>query len=131
MKRSKGILRDQGFTFIELTIVIAVVSILSALSIVVYTHFLKKARRVEAHRVLSDLTKQEEAYYVAHDEYTDNLDSLGLPTLGNQKFYDITITVPAGSQSFLATARGNIDSDPVLDEWTIDKDKTIRHTVED
>jgi len=131
MMRPRPVFRNHGFTLIELSIVLAVISILSALSIVVYAHFLKKARRVEAQRVLSDLTKQEEAYFVAHDEYTDNLDLLGLPTLGFQKLYDITVTISEGSQTFLATARGNIDSDPVLDEWTIDQGRTLLHLVAD
>ena len=127
--------REKGFTFIELVIVITVITILSSLSFVVYTHYLKKARRVEAKRILSDLTKQEEAYYVANEAYTDDVDLLGLPTLGNKKLYTITITVPdpnsADPDSFLATARGNIDGDPALDEWTINQEKELVHTQAD
>lgn len=132
----KVVPHERGFTILEIVIVLAVVSILTTLSFVVYTHFLKKARMVEAKTILSDLSKHEEAYYVANEKYTTNLKELGLPTLGNTKFYTYTIAVPdptAGSDpiSFLATATGNIDNDPALDVWTIDKDKNLTHTVED
>ncbi len=132
---SKAVFREKGFTLVELTLVITVMAILVTGAFVVYTHFLKKARRVEAKKVLSDLSKQEEAYFVEHDAYTDDLNKLGLLTLGSTKFYTYTVTVPdpntSDPDSFLATASGNIDNDPALDEWTIDKNRTLRHTKED
>ncbi|MFQ5596841.1 MAG: type IV pilin protein [Nitrospiria bacterium] len=133
MIKPGAILDRKGFTLVELMLVVTVVSILIAISSVVYTHFLKKARRVEAQGILSALAKQQTSYYVEHDAYTNDPKALGLPTLGNTQFYNISIVIPKGTvpEFYLATAVGNIDNDPDLDEWTIDQDKILLHTKVD
>jgi len=121
---------EKGFTMIELVVTVLVIGILAAISVVVYEGFLKKARTVEAQTFLNALARQQTAYYVEHDEYTTEPRNLGLPELGGLKYYrDITITT--GPEIFTATAKGNIDSDDDLDEWSINQDKELKHESED
>lgn len=132
MKRSNlnPSLKQQGFTMIELMLVVLVIGILAALSVVTYSRYLKKARTVEAQGFLNRIADNQQAYYAEYSKYTDNINTLGIGSVGNLKTYTIIITVPAGPtpQSFLATATGNPDSDADLDEWTIDQDKNLLHT---
>lgn len=114
---------EKGFTLIELTIVILVVSILATISAVVYNNFLKQARVVEAKGFLNALARQETAYYVENDAYTGNLLKLGLPELGKLKYYEVDVVVTP--EGYTATAKGNIDSDAYLDVWEIKQDKVL------
>ncbi len=122
--------REKGFTLIELTIVMAIITIMSTLSFAVYSNYLKKARTLEVKGLLTGIAKRELAYYVEYEEYTDNPSALGFPTLGILKYYTVTITLPAGPspQSFLVTASGNIDIDADLDEWVIDQTSNLIQT---
>ncbi len=125
--------RENGFTLIELTIVMALVTIMSTMSFSVYTNYLKKARTLEVKGLLTGIAKREIAYYAEYQEYTDNPSALGFPTLGVLKNYSVTITLPAGPapQSFLVTAVGNIDMDADLDEWEIDQTFNLLQTRAD
>ncbi len=121
---------QQGFTLIELMVVVVVVGILATLAGVTYGRYLKKARTVEAQSMLGAIADKQLAYYVEYSKYTDNLNALAVGMVGNLKYYTINITLPAGPtpQSFLATATGNPDSDTEIDEWTIDQNKNLLHT---
>jgi len=123
---------QQGFTLIELVIVGAVIGILATVAVTVYSSFLKQARTVEAKSFLSALNRQETAYFVGNGEYTAEVNSLGLPTLGTLKYYtDISVVLTGDLQGYTATAKGNIDDDPLLDEWTIDETQELLNTVSD
>jgi len=127
---------EKGFTLVELTIVVMVIGILAAISVVVYTSFLKQARVVEAKSFLSTLARQQTAYYVENGRYTDDLSQLGVPDPSALKYYEITIAVPAvfEPQRYIATARGNIDSDtrPEDDDiWTINENNELIHVYTD
>lgn len=125
---------QKGFTLVELAIVVTVIGILATLAVVVYTSFLKQARTVEARSFLSALNRQETAYYVGNGKYTDDINNLGLPTLGTLRYYtDISVALPNvfEPQSYIATAKGNIDDDALLDEWTIDENQELINTVSD
>lgn len=117
---------------IELMLVVTVIGILATLSIVVYTSFLRQARTVEAKSFLSALNKEQTAYFIENKEYTADVNSLGLSTLDTLKYYtDISVVLTGDLQGYTATAKGNIDNDPLLDEWTIDEEKVLLNTVSD
>lgn len=60
---------QDGFHFIELLITLAIITILAALSLPVYTQHLMHARRLEAAQTLARLAVKMEEYYIAHNTY--------------------------------------------------------------
>jgi prepilin-type N-terminal cleavage/methylation domain-containing protein len=67
-----------GFTLIELMIVIAIIALLSMISIPSLTRFLAKAKRTEAYVNLSSLAMAEKTYWAEHGTYTNKLGNGGL-----------------------------------------------------
>jgi type IV pilus assembly protein PilE len=97
----------RGFTLIELMIVIAVVAILAAIAIPVFTEQLRKSRRAEATRGLSDLQLRQEkwrnshATYVGTDSSATDKTGLGLPI---SDFYDFSLDSTASGTGFKVKA---------------------------
>src|SRR5688572_19724514 len=97
----------RGFTLIELMIVIAVVAILAAIAIPVFTEQMRKSRRAEATRGLSDLQLRQEkwrnshASYVGTDSSTADKTGLGLPI---SDFYDFSLDSAASGTGFKVKA---------------------------
>jgi type IV pilus assembly protein PilE len=60
---------QNGFTLLELMIVIAVVSILASLAYPSYQYAMRKVRRAEAQVALLQLMQQQERYYTLHTRY--------------------------------------------------------------
>lgn len=100
--------KQQGFTIVELLIVIVVIGILAALVITTFTGIQQKARNTERTTDIKAIHGQVEAYYAQNGKY---------PTLGNlndttwrttnMKGLDIdALKDPKGAASTLAAAAG-------------------------
>ncbi|MBS7725301.1 type IV pilin protein [Pseudomonas lalucatii] len=63
--------RDEGFTLIELMIVVAVLGILAAIAYPNYTEYMDRARRAEAKTALMEGAQALERYYSVHGSYLD------------------------------------------------------------
>ena len=55
--------RSDGFTLIELMIVVAIISVLTAVAVVGYTRYLKNARMVEGNNLIARIQAEQEAYF--------------------------------------------------------------------
>jgi type IV pilus assembly protein PilE len=87
---------QKGFTLIELLIVLAIMGVLIAIAYPAYSHYVIKARRVEAQVALLDLATQIEQYY------SENNHSYKNATLAKLK---ISKTTPSG---FYSVAINNV-----------------------
>lgn len=74
---------NQGFTIIELLIVIIVIGILAALVITTYSGIQKKARNTERQTDIKALQSHLEAYYTENGRYPTLADLNTQPTTGN------------------------------------------------
>lgn len=59
----------QGFSLIELMIVVAIIAFLAMVSMPTFSKFLAKAKRSEAHMQLSSIYTAQKAYWAEHGRY--------------------------------------------------------------
>ncbi|MFK2854195.1 prepilin-type N-terminal cleavage/methylation domain-containing protein [Dyella humi] len=112
-------LRTNGFTLIELMIVVVILAILAAIAIPIYQKYVMESRRTAAKSALFDLASREEKYYSTTNQYTNSLSTLGYSSGGGGSitvpngvaatdYYKITVQLtgnPTASTNFTATAQ--------------------------
>ncbi len=103
--------KSKGFTITELIITMAIIGILSAIIIPMYTNHIRRARRSDAKVALENVRAMEEQLRAETGSYTiirQDLVSFGWPdNAGVAIAYepgDYTITLGAHASGFLATA---------------------------
>jgi prepilin-type N-terminal cleavage/methylation domain-containing protein len=87
MYRHPRVQSPDGFTLIELMIVVAILGILVSVATVSYNHFVIKAKTVEGEVVIHEVDRLEDLYHASNDGYTDSLADLGFPMTGTLKYY--------------------------------------------
>jgi type IV pilus assembly protein PilA len=76
--------RHDGFTLIELMIVVAIIGILSATAVTLFVRFQLRSRTAEAKTNLSAIRVAEEAYYAERGIYLPAPAAPGVPTASRQ-----------------------------------------------
>jgi type IV pilus assembly protein PilE len=99
-----------GFTLLELMIVVVIIAILAAIAIPNYGRYAIRAHRVDGQELLLRVANAQERYYATHNRYGTNV-AVGFqnPALSDKQYYSMVAVVnadPAGnsSQAFTATA---------------------------
>lgn len=103
---------QQGFTLIEVMIVVAIIGILAAIAYPSYDEYVKRGNRTEGQAFLSDVAARQERYFSQNNAYITanaNLGKLYGSAVTTQKSPTdkYTITVAAGGASdggYLLTA---------------------------
>ena len=95
--------KEQGFSLIELMIVVAIMGILSAIAIPSYVEHVRKGKRADAKVELLKLAQMQESYFVQNMSYAKDLTTgagglgLGSNVLTEQGEYKITMTKSPGA----------------------------------
>jgi prepilin-type N-terminal cleavage/methylation domain-containing protein len=87
MYRHPRLQSPDGFTLIELMIVVAILGILVSVATVSYNHFVIKAKTVEGEIVVHEVERLETLYQVSNHTYTDSFTDLGFVMIGALKYY--------------------------------------------
>jgi type IV pilus assembly protein PilE len=91
-----NILKNKGFTLIELMIVVAVIGIIAAIALPSYQDYAKRARRADAKAVVLAVQLAEEKWRASNSAYTNDLTQLGYDFANNQPspdgYYKVTVT---------------------------------------
>lgn len=100
---------QQGFTLIELMIVVAIVGILAMVVYPSYVDTLSRTNRAEAKRELVRVANLQEQYFIDMREYSADMKKLGLsadPFITESGLYSIDATVSGRTFTLTATALG-------------------------
>lgn len=74
---------DNGFSLIELMIVVAIIGVIGAIAMPSYDSYMKKGRRADAKVGLSKVADKQERYYLQNNIYAANTTLLGLADNGS------------------------------------------------
>jgi type IV pilus assembly protein PilE len=92
--------RTQGFTLVELLIVVAIVGILAAIAVPMYTDYITRAQLVPAHTGLQGLRVRMEQTYQDNRRYI-------CPAPAQMVVENFNVACVATDQTFLLTATGS------------------------
>ena len=70
-------MKQNGFTLIELMVVVAIVAFLAVVSVPSFMRFLAKSKRAEAYMNLGTIYTAQKAYWAEHGSYSDLLSGDG------------------------------------------------------
>ncbi len=145
---------SQGFTLIELMIVVAILGILVVLATAAFITFQAKSKQAEAKVSLGAIGNLALTYKAENNTYITDFVGLGWSPLGNTRYgyyYNTSLfastpsitpsggcAIPAinGSASasdadFIVIALGDIDRDAICDEWRYNQNRDLQNTIND
>ncbi len=95
-----------GFSLIELMVVVAILAILTAIAVPIYTNYIYRAKQVEAKTFLMTLKVEEEQYRAEYNCYTTNMTNLveSNRLFSNNRVYKTTPTITGASAAPCTTA---------------------------
>ena len=143
---SKSAVRNtQGFTLVELMIVVVIIGILAALAIPRFTRATTKGKQSEAKLILKQIYTMQLSYRQEFDVYFidpsaanatnplafENL-GLGVEIMLTARYTYTITSSDAGATNFTATATsGILDDDATVDTWTMNELGVLTVTSDD
>jgi prepilin-type N-terminal cleavage/methylation domain-containing protein len=111
--------RPDGFTLIELMIVVAILGILVSVATVSYNHFVIKAKTVEGEIVVHEVERLEDLYHASNEAYTDSFADLGFSMTGTLKYYTPEVRMGSATDKISYQVRAVPVSASATDAWLL------------
>jgi type IV pilus assembly protein PilE len=115
-----------GFTLIELMVIVAIVAILTAIALPIYTDYVTRSKLTEAFNTLAAYRVSMEQYYQDNRNYGSTTCGVSPATASSGlKYFQISCTpanssTAGGAQSYTATASGDPGTSTAQFSFTID-----------
>lgn len=106
--------RQQGFTLIEMMIVLLIVAILAAVAVPSYRKYVVRSHRMDAQRALTELAARQERYLYSNNTYADSVSALGGSGSMAGSYYSVAFDPASASSTtykVVATALGSQHDD--------------------
>lgn len=68
---------NQGFTLIEIMIVVVIIGILASIAYPSYSEYVRRGNRAEGQSYLLDIAARQERYYAQNNSYVTHIDDIG------------------------------------------------------
>jgi prepilin-type N-terminal cleavage/methylation domain-containing protein len=108
-----------GFTLIELMIVVAILGILVSIATVSYNHFVIKAKTVEGETVVHEVDRLEQVYHASKEVYTDSFADLGFTMTGMLKYYTPEVRMGSATDKISYQVRALPIVGSATDAWLL------------
>ena len=108
-----------GFTLIELMIVVAILGVLVSVATVSYNHFVIKAKTVEGEIVVHEVERLEQVYHASKEAYTDRLADLGFAMTGTLKYYTPEVRMGSATDKISYQVRAVPVAASATDAWLL------------
>jgi len=116
--------RQDGYTLVDMMIVVLIMSVLGSLGLNQYNKYIARARRPETVMAFRSIASLQREYLLTHGKYAGTFAELGFnmergakisPTEIQGFTYNYRILQDDGPRSWYVVATGNIDGDPFPD----------------
>lgn len=121
---------QKGLSLMEIMITLVIISIIASVAYPKYERMVAKSKQTEAKTILQAIYIGQDLYKTSNQKYAENLSDLDIQIPANPR-YAYTLTANAVAETFVATAKANIDGDVAVDEWQINQSNQITHIVND
>ncbi|MBI3540545.1 MAG: type II secretion system protein [Deltaproteobacteria bacterium] len=122
---------SNGFSLIELMVVVAILSVAAAIAVPKFLKYQVERRQEECHQNLRSLLETERNYFKKTNLFTSDVSALGWEPKGRKWHTYHFIPNPPPKNGFLFECLGNIDKDPTIDQATIDETGQINQISDD
>lgn len=103
-----AIQKQEGFTLIELMIVVVIVGVLAAIALPAYQGYSERARRADAKTSMVEVQLAQEKYRANNATYTTDMTDLGYDNATNndskEGYYTIDLPIAASASAYTITA---------------------------
>lgn len=108
MKIEKSSNYSNGFTLVEVLIVVAIIGIISAIAIPSYTNYLLQSRRIDGVSFLTEVAGEQIRFSSENNRFATTMAELGYgdeaTALSSEGFYTLSITTDNDNQTYVLTA---------------------------